>query len=204
MTGIETNRSGAALAHAPLCRTYAAVTVEVVRIQLLEQFGPRSATAHWALGGLASGEMEVLGVWLQLGSSEGTWPEILGQFQDRGVEAIRVISSADPLIAAAAVRAAYPQSRLIRVGEVESGEMDICLPPRLQRLVRSVKFATAHLQDIVLRAVRRHGSFDRPEWATSFLFDKLERAEQGLGAQRQRAARVCLNPRGSGVAAPAI
>lgn len=97
----------------PLCCRYLVVLIEVLPSTVREVGVVRDQTVRWALGVLADGQHEVLGIWLHPASGTTGWHELFEDLKVRGVEKIRFVASDEPMNAFAAMRAAYPDATVL-------------------------------------------------------------------------------------------
>lgn len=141
----------------PLCGSYFLVIHESIPIQLLDRAPARDQIVCWALGVLADGGYEVLGVWPA--SSSGAWceEEVTDDLKARGVEKIRFISA---LGVGTGLGVPRGRGRTVLAGEE--------VMRRLQRHAR--------------RAISRRGPFFDVAEASAFLVSVLSRAEQSIAA----------------------
>lgn len=72
----------------PLCRSYGFAIHERLIIQVLDGIHARGKAIHWALGVLADGSSELLGVWAVPDSGSWTWQNAVEALKARGVEKI--------------------------------------------------------------------------------------------------------------------
>jgi hypothetical protein len=108
----------------------------------------------WAIGVLADGSYEYLGVWVGEGYGVDRQRPILADLKLRGVEKIRYVLGPDGSDAATAI-------------------------PR-RRVLASLEVAD-ELQRLASRAVGRHGPFASTVESASFVAGALRRAEERLG-----------------------
>lgn len=97
----------------PLCCRYLVVFTEVLSLTVSAAGVARGQTGRWALGLLADGRYEVLGIWLHPASSTTSWHELFEDLKVRGVEKVRFVASHEPMDVYAALRAAYPNATVL-------------------------------------------------------------------------------------------
>jgi transposase-like protein len=94
----------------PLCSTYLSVQIEALLVHVREPGSTQELSVHWGLGTLADGQLDILGVWLELGAGEMLWDTVFGDLQVRGVETMRFVSGIDPAVIGAGLFASYPRT----------------------------------------------------------------------------------------------
>ena len=139
----------------PLCGSYFLVIRESMSIQLLDGALVRDQTVCWALGVLADGSNEVLGVWPASMSGGWTWQQVSEDLKARGVEKIRFICA-------------------LGVGSSSA------MPRGGVRTLHASEKVMQLLQRRANRAVRRRGPFSDIADASAFLGGFLSRTEQSV------------------------
>lgn len=75
----------------PLCCQYFAVLFQPLALQVRGEGDAGGQPVHWALGVLADGQCEVMGVWPEPESGASAWQATYGDLTARGVERIRFV-----------------------------------------------------------------------------------------------------------------
>ena len=75
----------------PLCRRYVWVRFDAVEMYVWEARRQQVLQVHWALGGLADGQCELLGAWQQDSLPSMNWQVVFDELEARGVERIRFV-----------------------------------------------------------------------------------------------------------------
>ena len=102
---------------APLCRSYLLAMFDDLCVYAYEAGAARHWRFRWAIGVLADGQHEVLGMWHDSASDAVNRQEASDDLVRRGVERIRVIAGIEPN-AELRVRRAYPSSKsLTSIGQ---------------------------------------------------------------------------------------
>jgi hypothetical protein len=142
----------------PLCRRYFLVIHHSLTTQLRDGSLVRNEDLHWALGVLADGSFEVLGVWADPESS--AWPsqEAIDGLKARGVESIGLVSAF-------------------------GRDATFAMSPRRARTLHASEDVTRRLQRQASRAIRRRGPCTNISDATAFVWSALENAEKKIGAE---------------------
>lgn len=83
----------------PLCCRYLVVRFEALSIQVPKEGIARDLTTCWALGTLADGQREVLGVWLESLPGVIDSQKVFDDLKARGVERIRFVATTEPAVA---------------------------------------------------------------------------------------------------------
>jgi hypothetical protein len=158
----------------PLCCRYFAVHFDSLSVSA---FGggqtSHEMTLTWALGVLRDGECEALGVWPASVEGSTFWRRVCGELQVRGVEQISLISVNLPTD----LLFAYSCSTVL-----PNLERTYPLTSRHRRILREMGCVVNRLNQGLSRAATRYGCFSSPAAATSFVVDRLTRAECNLGA----------------------
>lgn len=97
----------------PLCRQYLAAFFEGRSLRLRTPKVDGNQTVHWAVGLLADGQHEVLGVWPEGAAAETCWGDVFGDLKVRGVEEIQFIASDELTCAELSVRSAFPRATVL-------------------------------------------------------------------------------------------
>lgn len=97
----------------PLCRRYLWALFEADPVSVSDGEVVRGHVARWALGVLANGKYEVLGVWLDPVSEAKRWREVFEDLALRGVEKIRFVASNEPAEVRDSARATYPGTTVL-------------------------------------------------------------------------------------------
>lgn len=155
-TRILEQRTGRSQAR-PLCGSYFLAVHERLTVQVRDRDLARSETVRWALGLLADGSYELLGVWAAPESGSWTWDDVAEGLRVRGVEKIGLVSERGsefpPTLSRRRIRALHASDEVMR---------------RLQRRARG--------------AIKRHGPCSDVADATAFVEDVLAHAELAIGA----------------------
>jgi hypothetical protein len=166
---------------AALCRRYVLGIFDATIAHVRESEGTRDQAVHWAFGWLADGECEPLGVWMSPQGGSDVSLDILQDLEHRGVERIWHVTGTDSgavkerLIAAFSSTAVWPC-----VDELRSDA-----PPRRRPcLASSTERAAELFKNRLVRALRRHGSFESRAAVLDFTTDALQRAERRLDRER--------------------
>jgi hypothetical protein len=219
LTGVNEHRAS------PLCRSYLLVLFESVPVALQADDGVCSGQRlHWALGVLPDGDNEVLGAWTASQSDGPAWNKVFEELAGRGVERIEflVVGGLAPAQAERALRDEYPNAILLP-SEMDKGTLT--LGANAQAPVTSFAMSAGHyrqlvaadeavqnLQRLACRAIERHGTFSEPTGASTFVLDRLHRANQktdGGLVPYGVASEVLTGPstrrrRGARIAAPSL
>lgn len=190
----------------PLCRWYGIVQFVVQPSTVRAGGDVHRWPVTWARGTLNDGQGGLLGAWQHATDGAPNWPAIFDDLALRGVERVRIAIDTD----AAAAIAAFPRATLLqralrgsdsRLGSTRqdaTGSMNhvasnarCCdasqLPRRVRQMVRRSEEAARALQRGLTQAITRHGLFDSPREAATFVESWLEDAER-RGRQRRHAA----------------
>ncbi|CAM5779378.1 hypothetical protein RFUL19S_00306 [Rhizobacter fulvus] len=97
----------------PLCCRYLAVIFETQLVTVREEKGVRDHEARWAIGLLADGQCDVLGMWWEPMSGISLWEEVFADLTLRGVERIRFVESTEPNLVGEAMHASYPATQTL-------------------------------------------------------------------------------------------
>ncbi len=92
----------------PLCCRYLVVLFDALPVQIQEEGVVRDKAMHLALGILADGSHEVLGLWSDLAPGATGWRKLFEHLKNRGVEGIRFVGADAPKDLPTALRAAFP------------------------------------------------------------------------------------------------
>ncbi len=150
----------------PLCCQYVLVTFKAVPVQVWKEGVTCNRSVRWALGVLADGQYESLGVWPDEGTKADAWQATLEDMKVRGVERIRFIESDELVALQPILNAAYPRAT------------SLSSPPQRGRAVVGRECAVRELQRRAGQSVRRHGCFVDMRGATAFIAHALMRAER--------------------------
>lgn len=143
----------------PLCRRYALAMFDATIVRLRDADGLHDLRVRWALGWLADGDCEALGVWMDADAGSGPPRQLPADLLARGVERIwKIVDTTTP----ASTSAGQDQQRMPQIAGFEHQQVRAGLT----------------------RAVRRHGSFESGAAAMDFMTDALRRAERRLDRQR--------------------
>ena len=103
----------------PLCCRYLAVVFVTQPMTGREECGGRDDAVRWAIGVLADGEHEVVGVWWQPVMGVLSWQDVFADLRLRGVDKIRFVAGNESVARDEAMRASYPLAKALpSVGEV--------------------------------------------------------------------------------------
>ena len=150
-----------------LCCRYALVDFKALAVQVGASGASSRQRLLYAIGVLADGDFEALGVWPATGAEAKVWQAALGDLKRRGVESIRFIRSDELAADRSILRLTYPSATL--------------LPSCASRSPRATALsavAVRALQDRVSPAIRRHGRFIDLRRAAAFVMGALRRAER--------------------------
>jgi hypothetical protein len=176
----------------PLCCRYLAVVFETQRVAVRNQDALRDHEARWAIGVVADGQCEVLGMWWESVLGTFDWEEVFADLTLRGVEKITFVAGSEPHLLGEATRTSYPAAKTLpSEGNLlwQSLAEVAPLTPRLRRFIRWGEDAARHLQQGLSRAVGRHSRFVDQSEAVSFVVGVLERADRRLAVPRPRLGR---------------
>lgn len=154
----------------PLCRRYLLVNFRALPVQIREKGVECSRKVRWAIGVLADGQYEPLGVWAVTKAASSEWRGALEQIRGRGVEQIDFIVSDEMTALQPVLDAAYPRAKLLSS------------PPKRGRTAAAGKLADQELQRYAGQSVRRHGSFADMGSATTFVARALIRGDRTGGS----------------------
>jgi transposase-like protein len=99
--------------HRLLCRKYLVAHFETLSIHVQPGGPERDYALQWALGVLADGRSDVLGVWLNRRSGGECWEAVFDDLKIRGAESIRFVASREQAGLHSAVNAAYPEATVL-------------------------------------------------------------------------------------------
>jgi hypothetical protein len=159
----------------PLCRRYILGIFDVAVVRLRDVDGFRDHPAHWAFGWLADGECEPLGVWIESDSSAEIQRRMLADLERRGVERIWHVAGTDAGHLQAPVSAAL--SGMTAHSSVDRVRAEALAAWRL-RVLPSPELAAKQAREVLIRAIRRHGSFESEAAVLDFLAGALQRTER--------------------------
>ena len=167
-----------------LCRRYALGMFDVAVVRWRDAAGVRDLPVHWAVGWLADGEFEPLGVWLEPGREPAGPPGLLADLHARGLERIGHVAGTDVgrlrEQAAAAFASAGGRSPVGCVDTTASAAARRHAPGSAEGAAEGVRAALA-------RAIRRRGSFASAGAALDFISGALQRMERRLDHERAAA-----------------
>lgn len=165
----------------PLCRHYLAVVFESQLVAVWKQDAACDLEARWAIGVVADGQYEVLGMWWESVPGMFNWEEICADLTLRGVEKIAFVGGNEPNVLGEAMRTSYPFAKTLALLQLEPR---CTLSPCSLRIIRSGEDAAQELRQSLSRAVDRHGCFDDRSEAVSFVVGVLERADSRFALPR--------------------
>jgi Transposase, Mutator family len=156
---------------------------------------PAGGVMQWALGTLASGEAEVLGLWVR---ERVDWELVLEELQARGVEQIRIVASTEPAFASGGPLCASavllrPQGQVRTLAGRSS---------RTRRVLRAAGGSGQGLRQRLSRYVARLGGAIERQTALLYFARTLRRWERDQQALREPASREA--PRAFGLARRAV
>jgi hypothetical protein len=161
----------------PLCRRYILGIFDVSVVRLRDADGFRDHPVHWALGWLADGECEPLGAWIESERGAEIPLQMLADLKGRGVERIWHVTGTDVGHLQGLVSAAF-------TGTTARSSVDRLLTEALaaspRRGLPSPELVAEHVREGLVRAVRRHGSFESEAAALDFVAAALQRMERRL------------------------
>jgi hypothetical protein len=160
----------------PLCRRYILAIFDVAIVRLRDADGFREHPVHWAFGWLADGECEPLGVWIESESGAECPLRMLVDLKGRGVERIWHVMGTDRGNLQERVAAAFS-------GTTVRSSLDSLLTEALaapRRGLPSPELAAKHVREGLMRAIRRHGSFENESAVLDFFAGALQRTERRL------------------------
>jgi hypothetical protein len=158
------------LPHLPLCRRYLLVQLESLELPTGPQ-APAQGVVLWALGTLASGEAEALGLWVR---ERVEWEPVLEDPQARGVEKIRIVASTD-LAFASGVRLCASAVLLPLQGPVHTVAERAF---RTRRILRVAAESGQNLRERLRRYVARRGGAAERQTALLHFARTLRRWER--------------------------
>ena len=159
----------------PLCASYFLAIHERLAVQVLDGDRVRSEVVRWALGVLADGSYEVIGVWASPESRSWSWRDAAEDLRARGVEEIGLVAELG--------REPFP-----------------ALPRRRLRALQTTEEVMRQLQRRASRAIKRRGPCSDIAVAAAFVEDVLGRAELGIGSAGASAELAFKNLVGAGAA----
>jgi len=162
--------------NAALCCSYEAVAIRSVALQAHSQQTCSDLRLRWAIGGHASGSVELLGVWEVTLSEHDDWMAISSDLQFRGVERIRILFSESPLSAASAMTV---RSVVGHLSAAAQSEADPDLPSTSQAVLVDWTRRTGELMQRRLSERLRQG----------LQFESAEAAHRAVKAAMARAIR---------------
>jgi hypothetical protein len=161
----------------PLCRRYILGIFDVSVVRLREADGFLDHLVHWAFGWRADGECEALGVWIESDSGSESPLQILADLKGRGVDRIRHVVGTDRGNLQERVSAAFSST-------TARSSVDRLLTdarPALRRhVLPSPELVAEHIREGLIRAIRRHGSFESEAAVLDFVAGALQRTERRL------------------------
>ena len=157
----------------PLCSSYFLAIHERLTVQVLDGDLVSGAVVRWALGVLADGSYEVLGVWATPESGSWTWQDSFEDLRARGVEKIGLVS-------ALGVKPSFAISR------------------RRVRTFHTSEEVMRQLQRRACRAIKRRGLCFGIADATAFVEQVLSRAELEIGTSGASGEIAVKNAVGAG------
>jgi len=161
----------------PLCRRYILGIFDVAIVRLRDADGFRDHPVHWALGWLADGECEPLGAWIESDSGAESPLQMLADLKGRGVERIWHVTGAEVGHLQEHVSAAFSGKT---VGSSVDRVRAEALAASGQRGLPSPGRAAEQLREGLIRAIRRHGSFESEAAVLDFFAGALQRMERRL------------------------
>jgi transposase-like protein len=183
----------------PLCRSYVLVIFDAATIRLRSADHVSKRSVHWATGCLLDGECEPLGVWLASVFEADNSPQIVADLQRRGVE--RIWHLAGDVAGPVLPRVTEAFSSLSAFSSDDRACPDPTASAR-QYLPSSAELAAERVRNELVRALRRHGSFENENAALDFISGVLQRTERRLdresaiakGRPRQRSGAQTVPP----------
>ena len=160
-----------------LCRRYILGIFDVAIVRLRDADGFRDHPVHWAFGWLADGECEPLGAWIESDSGAESPLQMLADLKGRGVERIWHVTGPDVGNLQERVSAAF--SSTTARSSVDSLLTDARAASR-RHVLPSPELAAEHVREGVIRAIRRHGSFESEAAVLDFFAGALQRMERRL------------------------
>lgn len=140
----------------------------------------------WAVGGLADGQRELLGVWPRLPDDRATWSYVLADLWMRGVERIEQVVTLG--LVAAEPGSLVSRPRIDRwCGADTLRSLPLVGSARRRVQLTSATSLAEQAQAYILRSTRRQGLFETEDAAIAFVTGRLERIEWGRGMARQNA-----------------
>jgi hypothetical protein len=132
---------------------------------------------HWAFGGLADGECEPLGVWIESESGSENPLQMLADLESRGVERIWHLTGTEAGNLQERLGAAFSSTT---IGSSADGLLTEALAASRRRGRPSPELAAEHARKSLIRAIRRHGSFESEAAVLDFVAGALQRTERRL------------------------
>ena len=167
-----------------LCRKYLLVVLANVPTTVVEGEHVNGYVLRWGVGVLSDGEREFLGVWHEPDSKARVWRAIADDLKTRGVEDNRVVVGSDPTGIKGAMRASYPG--VIAMPAIGDG-LSIPLEHlgligvfalRHRSILRKAVGAIGRANEGLNRTVTRRGCFADLTTASSFVVNRIARAER--------------------------
>lgn len=182
------------LENLPLCRHYATAYFSTLEAEVRNGTRSEAVVIRWALGWLADGQREVMGVWSARTSRSRCWAHLLTVLKRRGVERISVavwkkpccaLHDAEHELSDCACRRGRQALSFPILDAQCSGSAKLGLPdslsPWLCRMVEADSQVGRRFHNQVGRAVRRHGTFESEAAVRVFCASRL----QSLHAREQ-------------------
>jgi hypothetical protein len=185
----------------PLCRRYVLGIFEVAVVRLRESGGFRAHPVHWAFGWLVDGECEPLGVWIESERGSEVPLQMFADLKCRGVERIWHMTGTGVGHLQERVSAAFPGTTFH--SSIDRGLADALATSRWHAPL-SPELAAEQVREGLIRAIRRHGSFESEAAALDFIAGALQRAERRLDRERVIAEVMSRQDPGAQMVPPAI
>jgi hypothetical protein len=177
----------------PLCRNYALALFSELCVNARDQGVVGRWRFNWAMGMLADGQHDILGLWHGPADDGTNWQLVADDLNVRGVEKIQLVAFMASTGGESGMRDPSSSSMVPSIdrflhlrGRVSAGhipgELDPlrAMAPRFPRFVRSAESDVKHLTHRLSRAANRKGCFPCLRSASSFLTEMLTRAERSL------------------------
>lgn len=129
----------------PLCCRYLAVIFETQLVAVRRCEAVRDHEWRWAIGVVADGQCEVLGLWWYSIPAIFNWTEVFAELALRGVESIALVSGEESNLLSGATRMLYPAAKVLSSVERLLRRSVAEMAPRDRRSARQIlsEFRTA-------------------------------------------------------------
>ena len=161
----------------PLCRHYVLAIFDTATIRFRHADDISERSVHWATGCLPDGDSEPLGVWITPAVGGDCSSCVVADLQWRGVERIWHVTGGDAGSVPAAVAEAFSRTSVFSSNDRPGSEAGAAAR---ERLPSAAELAAERVRNELIRALRRHGSFENEGAALDFISGALQRTERRL------------------------